>query len=137
MMDRFLIKKLKLSEELPGLNTNAHRVNVEELPCPSSNSLGDWSTPQQVAPEPGPPIILRVLGPDGSCIRIKMKMLAPFQKLMKIYCKRTGFILEALRFRFDGNVIFESYTPYSMNLSDGDTIEVFQSMVGGTIFLNR
>jgi hypothetical protein len=35
-MDRFLIKKRKLSEELPGPN-NAHRVDVEELPGPSCN----------------------------------------------------------------------------------------------------
>jgi len=35
-MDRFLIKKRKLSEELPGQN-NAHRVDVEELPGPSFN----------------------------------------------------------------------------------------------------
>ncbi|KAL4127174.1 hypothetical protein QTP88_011372 [Uroleucon formosanum] len=35
-MDRFLIKKCKLSEELPGPN-NAHRVYVEKLPGPSFN----------------------------------------------------------------------------------------------------
>ncbi|KAL4153935.1 hypothetical protein QTP88_001768 [Uroleucon formosanum] len=35
-MDRFLIKKRKLSEELPDPN-NAHRVDVEELPGPSFN----------------------------------------------------------------------------------------------------
>lgn len=35
-MDRFLIKKRKLSEELPGPN-NAHKVYVEELPGPSFN----------------------------------------------------------------------------------------------------
>ncbi|XP_022179572.1 small ubiquitin-related modifier 2-A-like isoform X2 [Myzus persicae] len=114
-----------------------YRKSVHQFGNPFKVKSRIINMDRSVAPEPGPPIILRVLGPDGSCIRIKMKMLAPFQKLMKIYCKRTGFILEALRFRFDGNVIFESYTPYSMNLSDGDTIEVFQSMVGGTIFLNR
>ncbi|VVC29551.1 Hypothetical protein CINCED_3A014269 [Cinara cedri] len=35
-MDRFLIRKRKLSEELPDPN-NAHRVDVEELPGPSFN----------------------------------------------------------------------------------------------------
>ncbi|XP_025206500.1 protein FAM200B-like [Melanaphis sacchari] len=35
-MDRFLIKKRKLSEELPD-PSNAHRVDVEELPGPSFN----------------------------------------------------------------------------------------------------
>ena len=36
MIDRFLFKKRKLSEELPGPN-NAHRVDVEELPGLSFN----------------------------------------------------------------------------------------------------
>jgi len=35
-MDRFLIKKSKLSEELHDPN-NAHRIDVEELPGPSFN----------------------------------------------------------------------------------------------------
>lgn len=39
-MDRFLIKKRKLSEELPDPN-NAHRVDVEELPGPSFNPPND------------------------------------------------------------------------------------------------
>lgn len=36
-MDQFLIKKCKLSEVLPGLNTSAHSVDVKELPGQNSN----------------------------------------------------------------------------------------------------
>lgn len=37
-MDRFLIKKLKLSEKLSCTNTSAHSVDVRELPSPSFNT---------------------------------------------------------------------------------------------------
>lgn len=37
-----------------------------------------------------------------------------------------------VRFRFDGAPINESDTPFSLEMEEGDTIEVYQQQTGGT-----
>ena len=40
-------------------------------------------------------------------------------------------LLQTIRFSFDGTRINESDTPKSLDMEDGDTIEVFQQQSGG------
>merc|ERR1719495_272448 len=51
---------------------------------------------------------------------------------MSTYCERAGLALQTIRFSFDGTRINESDTPKSLDMEDGDTIEVFQQQSGGS-----
>lgn len=43
-----------------------------------------------------------------------------------------GLAIAAVRFRFDGQPINESDTPTSLEMEEGDTIEVYQQQTGGS-----
>ena len=45
-------------------------------------------------------------------------------------------LFQTIRFSFDGTRINESDTPKSLDMEDGDTIEVFQQQSGGGTFNN-
>ncbi|XP_022173348.1 small ubiquitin-related modifier 3-like isoform X2 [Myzus persicae] len=68
------------------------------------------------------------MGPGEYCTQFRMKNTCQFKKLMIAYSNVTRLILESLRFQFEGDIINETDTPYSKNLSDGDMIKVFQPM---------
>lgn len=42
-----------------------------------------------------------------------------------------GVSMQVARFRFDGNPINETDTPMSLEMEEGDTIEVYQQQTGG------
>lgn len=68
------------------------------------------------------------------------RLLRPSSKLLTI-CRISfvtnqwfflqGLSLLAVRFRFDGIAINDKDTPISLQMEDGDTIEVFQQQTGG------
>lgn len=41
--------------------------------------------------------------------------------------------MAAVRFRFDGQAINESDTPLTLEMEEGDTIEVYQQQTGGCL----
>ncbi|KAI4470854.1 small ubiquitin-related modifier [Holotrichia oblita] len=79
-------------------------------------------------------INLKVLGQDNAVVQFKIKKHTPLRKLMSAYCDRAGLSLQVVRFRFDGNPINETDTPSSLEMEEGDTIEVFQQQTGGCYF---
>lgn len=42
-----------------------------------------------------------------------------------------GLSMQVVRFRFDGSPINENDTPTSLEMEEGDTIEVYQQQTGG------
>ncbi|KAK6173383.1 small ubiquitin-related modifier 3 [Patella vulgata] len=76
-------------------------------------------------------INLKVTGQDGSVVHFKIKKNTPLRKLMSAYCNRAGITVGAVRFRFDGNPMDDDDTPLSMDMEDGDSIDVFQQQTGG------
>jgi small ubiquitin-related modifier len=42
-----------------------------------------------------------------------------------------GIAMATMRFRFDGQPINETDTPISLEMEEGDTIEVYQQQTGG------
>ena len=75
---------------------------------------------------------LKVVGQDGQVIQFKIKRITPFRKLMHAYCDRTKVAQNTVRFTFDGSRINDTDTPRSMDMEDGDTIEVFTQQTGGS-----
>jgi len=53
---------------------------------------------------------------------------------MTAYCDRTSIAKEAVRFRFDGAPVNELDTPATLEMEEGDTIEVYQPQTGGFLF---
>ena len=51
--------------------------------------------------------------------------------MKKSYSDRQGVSVGALRFLFDGKRINDDDTPKSLEMEDGDSIEVYQEQVGG------
>lgn len=41
--------------------------------------------------------------------------------------------MQVVRFRFDGSPINENDTPTSLEMEEGDTIEVYQQQTGGNV----
>jgi len=76
-------------------------------------------------------INLKVMGQDGNIVQFKIKKHTALKKLMSTYCERAGLAQQTIRFSFDGTRINESDTPKSLDMEDGDTIEVFQQQSGG------
>jgi len=77
-------------------------------------------------------INLKVLGQDGAVVQFKIKKHTPLRKLMNAYCDREGLAIAAVRFRFDGIPINENDTPTTLEMEEGDTIEIFQQHTGGS-----
>ena len=80
---------------------------------------------------------LKVLGQDGQVVQFKTKTNMPLRKLMNAYCDRNRLVLSTIRFMFDGNRIDETDTPKTMDMEDGDTIEVFTQQSGGHLLVVR
>jgi len=76
-------------------------------------------------------INLKVLGQDNAVVQFKIKKHTPLRKLMNAYCDRAGLSMQVVRFRFDGQAINENDTPTSLEMEEGDTIEVYQQQTGG------
>ncbi|XP_026819710.1 small ubiquitin-related modifier 2-like [Rhopalosiphum maidis] len=71
-------------------------------------------------------INLKVLGLDNSITQFKIRKITQLRKLMNAYCKQIGLAYNSVRFRFNGQSLNEIDTAASLNLEEGDTIEVFQ-----------
>ncbi|XP_065210170.1 small ubiquitin-related modifier 2 [Planococcus citri] len=79
-------------------------------------------------------INLKVLGQDNAIVQFKIKKHTPLKKLMNAYCDRVGLAMATVRFRFDGQAINETDTPLSLEMEEGDTIEVYQQQTGGSSY---
>ncbi|KFB49668.1 AGAP000852-PA-like protein [Anopheles sinensis] len=76
-------------------------------------------------------INLKVLGQDNAVVQFKIKRHTQLRKLMNAYCDRAGLSMQVVRFRFDGQPINEEDTPTTLEMEEGDTIEVYQQQTGG------
>lgn len=64
----------------------------------------------------------------------KIKRSTKLEKLMNAFCERQGKTMNSVRFLFDGQRVQPTDTPDSLEMADGDTLEVHQEQVGGSIF---
>ncbi|XP_008477124.1 small ubiquitin-related modifier 3 [Diaphorina citri] len=76
-------------------------------------------------------INLKVLGQDNNVVQFKIKKGTPLRKLMNAYCERCNLSMSTVRFRFDGQAINEQDTPSTLEMEEGDTIEIYQQQTGG------
>ncbi|EME49554.1 hypothetical protein DOTSEDRAFT_19990 [Dothistroma septosporum NZE10] len=61
----------------------------------------------------------------------KIKRTTQLKKLMDAFCERQGKSPQSVRFLFDGQRVNSSDTPDTLEMADGDTLEVHQEQIGG------
>ncbi|CAF9940550.1 MAG: hypothetical protein ALECFALPRED_008711 [Alectoria fallacina] len=61
----------------------------------------------------------------------KIKRTTALSKLMNAFCERQGKAPSSVRFLFDGARVNPADSPDSLEMADGDTLEVHQEQIGG------
>ncbi|KAK4188349.1 ubiquitin-related domain-containing protein [Podospora australis] len=61
----------------------------------------------------------------------KIKRSTKLEKLMNAFCERQGKNTASVRFLFEGQRVQPTDTPDTLEMQDGDTLEVHQEQVGG------
>jgi len=61
----------------------------------------------------------------------KIKRTTALSKLMNAFCERQGKAPSSVRFLFDGARVNPTDSPDSLEMADGDTLEVHQEQIGG------
>ncbi|MCJ1367374.1 hypothetical protein MMC16_006507 [Acarospora aff. strigata] len=61
----------------------------------------------------------------------KIKRTTALKKLMDAFCDRQGKQPATVRFLFDGARVQPTDSPDSLEMHDGDTLEVHQEQIGG------
>jgi len=61
----------------------------------------------------------------------KIKRTTALKKLMDAFCERQGKAPNSVRFLFDGSRVNPTDSPDTLEMTDGDTLEVHQEQIGG------
>ncbi|GAB1728708.1 hypothetical protein KC367_g2655 [Hortaea werneckii] len=61
----------------------------------------------------------------------KIKRTTQLKKLMDAFCERQGKDIRSCRFLFDGTRVNPTDNPETLEMADGDTLEVHQEQIGG------
>ncbi|KAF2708835.1 ubiquitin-like protein-like protein SMT3 [Pleomassaria siparia CBS 279.74] len=61
----------------------------------------------------------------------KIKRTTQLKKLMDAFCDRQGKNIASVRFLFDGQRVQPTDNPETLDMQDGDTLEVHQEQIGG------
>jgi len=61
----------------------------------------------------------------------KIKRSTQLKKLMDAFCERQGKDRKTVRFLFDGQKVQDHDSPDTLEMADGDTLEVHQEQIGG------
>jgi len=62
----------------------------------------------------------------------KIKRTTALKKLMDAFCERQGKAPSSVRFLFDGSRVQGTDSPDTLDMADGDTLEVHQEQIGGS-----
>lgn len=81
-------------------------------------------------------LMIKVVGQDKQETHFKCKPKTPLKKIMDAYCDRNSKKIETCRFLFDGARVNPESTPESLEMEDGDCIDVMHEQVGGAAARN-
>ncbi|KAI1386936.1 ubiquitin-like protein [Hypoxylon trugodes] len=95
------------------------------------NDSGSPGAERQEAPAGGAEHLNIKVTDNNNEVFFKIKRSTKLEKLMTAFCERQGKSVEAVRFLFEGQRVQKSDTPDSLEMADGDTLEVHQEQVGG------
>jgi hypothetical protein len=136
---RFLFDNIRIHD-----NDTAAGLEIEhgdEIQC-VLEQVGGYGTPEgegEGEPEPKPKpedqaptqLNVKVVDQDGNDLFFKIKKNTALKKVMDAYCERQGKTRGLVRFLFEGHRIQDNDTPDTLELEDGDMIQVFLEQQGG------
>ncbi|KAK6542101.1 hypothetical protein TWF694_007870 [Orbilia ellipsospora] len=94
--------------------------------------MSDSSPPPQKAEGEGGSEHLNIKVTDNNNeVFFKIKRTTQLKKLMDAFCERQGKAPTTVRFLFDGSRVQPNDTPDTLDMQDGDTLEVHQEQIGG------
>ncbi|KAI0245443.1 ubiquitin-like protein [Lactifluus subvellereus] len=76
-------------------------------------------------------INVKVVSATGDEVYFKIKRNTKLSKLQGAYANKVGKDVGSIRFLYDGNRINDDDTPATLEMDDGDTIDVMVEQVGG------
>ncbi|RAH48192.1 SUMO family protein SMT3 [Aspergillus brunneoviolaceus CBS 621.78] len=82
------------------------------------------------APAPAEHLNIKVTDNNNE-VFFKIKRSTQLKKLMDAFCERQGKQPSTVRFLFDGTRVRPEDTPDTLEMADGDTLEVHQEQIGG------
>ncbi|CAJ2513459.1 Uu.00g015780.m01.CDS01 [Anthostomella pinea] len=95
------------------------------------NNSGSPGPEQPEAPAGGEHLNIKVTDNNNE-VFFKIKRSTKLEKLMTAFCERQGKNVASVRFLFEGQRVQAGDTPDSLEMNDGDTLEVHQEQVGGS-----
>ncbi|GAM86067.1 hypothetical protein ANO11243_040770 [Dothideomycetidae sp. 11243] len=94
--------------------------------------MSDGGSPPGQKAEPAPTEHLNIKVTDGNNeVFFKIKRTTPLKKLMDAFCERSGKSMASVRFLFEGVRVNATDNPDTLEMADGDTLEVHQEQIGG------
>ncbi|KAK9770736.1 putative Ubiquitin-related domain-containing protein [Seiridium cardinale] len=106
-----------------GLSNNPHTMSGEHE---SGSPAGERSE----APAGAEHLNIKVTDNNNE-VFFKIKRSTKLEKLMNAFCERQGKSLTSVRFLFEGQRVQPTDTPDTLEMADGDSLEVHQEQVGG------
>ncbi|KXL42079.1 hypothetical protein M433DRAFT_94349 [Acidomyces richmondensis BFW] len=95
---------------------------------PSPSPAGD--RPDEAPPPPSEHLNIKVTDGNNE-VFFKIKRSTQLKKLMDAFCERQGKEFRSCRFLFDGQRVNATDNPESLDMTDGDVLEVHQEQIGG------
>ncbi|KAJ3557208.1 hypothetical protein NP233_g11801 [Leucocoprinus birnbaumii] len=87
---------------------------------------------EDVKEDPNAPISVKVVSSTGEEVFFKIKRSTKLSKLQGAYANKVGKDVGSIRFLYDGNRLNDDDTPASLDMDDGDAIDVMVEQVGGS-----
>lgn len=77
-------------------------------------------------------ITIKVTDEHDTAMNFKIKSVTPLGKVFEHYCSRSNLTRNDVRFYFDGIRLTDDTTPKSVEMKNGDKIEVMRNQIGGS-----
>ncbi|KAF7329519.1 Small ubiquitin-like modifier [Mycena kentingensis (nom. inval.)] len=93
--------------------------------------MADDQPSQEEVKEENGTINIKVVSQAGEEVFFKIKKSTKLSKLQGAYANKVGKDVQSIRFLYDGQRITDDETPASLEMEEGDTIDVMVEQVGG------
>jgi len=95
-----------------------------------NNSPGGPPKGDDGVPAPAEHLNIKVTDNNNE-VFFKIKRTTQLKKLMDAFCDRQGKSPASVRFLFDGTRVQPTDSPETLDMADGDSLEVHQEQLGG------
>jgi hypothetical protein len=132
---RFFLDNIRIQDD--DTAAGLEMEDGDEIQCHLEQLGGDGTPPAEREGEPKPEdqaptqLSVKVVDQDGNDLFFKIKKHTALKKVMDAYCERQGKTRGLVRFLFEGHRIQDNDTPDTLELEDGDMIQVFLEQQGG------